>query len=173
MFAPTFSQNRWEKERKRVWMVGRKRVPCLAHKMDLVPADVRANVFAKEEHMDGSRYEYVVSHVWMSHVTHTIESCHTYERAVSLMKWVMWRVYSSNVTHMHESRYTYEWGMSHMWMSRVNHTIESCHTCEWVTRPICEWVTWHLWTSHVIHIVEFFHKHAWVTWHLCHVTHII
>jgi len=44
----------------------------------------------------------VFSHVWMSHVTHMNESCHTYE-----------------------------WVMSHTWMSHVTHMNESYHTCEW------------------------------------------
>ena len=46
-------------------------------------------------------------YIWMSHVTHMNESCHTHE-------WVM--------------SHTYEWVMSHMWMSHVTHMNESCHT---------------------------------------------
>ena len=40
-----------------------------------------------------------MSHIWMSHVTHMNESCHTYE-----------------------------WVMSHIWMSHVAHITKSCHT---------------------------------------------
>jgi len=45
--------------------------------------------------------EGVMSHMWMSHVTHVNESCHTCE-----------------------------WDLSHMWMNHITHVNESCHTCE-------------------------------------------
>ena len=48
-------------------------------------------------------YERVMSHIWMSHVTHMNESCHTYG-----------------------------WVMSHIWMSHVTHRNVSCHTYECV-----------------------------------------
>ena len=44
-----------------------------------------------------------MSHIWMSHVTHMNESCHTHE-----------------------------WVVSHTWMSRATHMNESCHTHEYV-----------------------------------------
>jgi len=53
-----------------------------------------------------------------------IESCHTYE-------WVMSHIRMSHVTHMNESCHTYERVMSHIWMSHVTHMNESCHTYEW------------------------------------------
>jgi len=67
-------------------------------------------------------YNGVMSHIWMSHVTHMNESCHTHE-------WVMSHIWMSHVTHiwmshvihMNESCHTYEWVMSHIWMSRVTH----------------------------------------------------
>ena len=66
-----------------------------------------------------------LSHIWMSHVTHMNESCHTYE-------WVMSHIWMSHVTHMNEVCHTYEWVLSQIWMSLVTHMIESCHTYEWV-----------------------------------------
>jgi len=51
------------------------------------------------------------SHIWMSHVTHENESCHTYE-------WVMSHMLMSHVTHMNESR--------HIWTSHVTCMRESC-----------------------------------------------
>ena len=121
-------------------------------------------------------YEWVMSHMWMSHVTHMNESCHTYE-------WVM--------SHIWMRLAGYEWVMSHIWMSHgtyksvVSHTNksqimphmnqaygittihvnESCHSSEWVMSHI--WMShvthaygeqrfmsimnepWHIWTSHV------------------------
>jgi len=62
-------------------------------------------------------YEWVMSHIWVSHVTHMNESCHTYE-------WVMSHIWMSHVTHMNESCHTYEWVMSHIWMSHVTHMSE-------------------------------------------------
>ena len=56
------------------------------------------------------------------------ESCHTYE-------WVMSHIWMSHVTHMNESCHTYEWFMSHVshiWMIHVAHINESWHTYEWV-----------------------------------------
>jgi len=56
--------------------------------------------------------------MWMSHVTHMNESCHTYE-------WVAAHTWMSRVTHMNESCHTYERVMSHIRMSHVTHTNES------------------------------------------------
>ena len=57
-------------------------------------------------------YEWVMSHIWMSHITHVNESYHTCE-------WVISRMWMSHITHMNESCHTYEWVMSHIWMSHV------------------------------------------------------
>ena len=69
--------------------------------------------------------KWVMSHIWMSHVTHTNESYHIDERKHFID-------YLSCVTHINESCHTYEWVMSHIWMSHVTHMNESCHTHEWV-----------------------------------------
>ena len=46
-----------------------------------------------------------MSHIWMRHVTHLNEACHTCE-----------------------------WGMSHRWMRHVTHVNEACHTYEYVVK---------------------------------------
>ena len=51
------------------------------------------------------------------------ESCHTFE-------WVMSHISMSHVAHMSESCRTYEWVMLHIWMSHVTNMSESCHTYE-------------------------------------------
>ena len=74
-------------------------------------------------------YEWAMTQMWMSHVTHVLtshitqmnESCHTYE-------WIMSHIWMSHVTHMNESCHTYEWVMSHIWMSHVTDMNESYHT---------------------------------------------
>ena len=113
-------------------------------------------------------YEWVMSHIWMSHVTHMNESCHTYE-------WVMSHIWMSHVTHRNESSHTYEWVMSHICISHVTHMNESCHTYECVKSHVwmsqvthmnesChtyEWVMLHIWMSHVTHTNKSCHKHEW------------
>jgi len=67
--------------------------------------------------------------MWMSHVTHVDESCHTSEWVMShIHEWVMWHIWMSHVSRMNESCNTYEWVMSHIWMSHVTHMNEPCHT---------------------------------------------
>ena len=71
------------------------------------------------------------SYLRMSRVTTILnESCHPHEQVVS-------HIWMSHVTHMNKSCYAYEWVMSQTyWMSRVTHTNESCHTHEWVMSRI-------------------------------------
>jgi len=100
-------------------------------------------------------YNWVMSHIQLSHVTRTIESCRTYI-------WVMSQIQQRHITHAIESRRkykvpqqerqchtyrgviaqmcsvhikiangsyrTYNWVMSHTQLSHVTHTIESCRT---------------------------------------------
>jgi len=57
------------------------------------------------------------------------ESCLWYE-------WIMSHIWMSHVSDMNESCHTYEWVMSHIWMSHVSHMNESCRSCEWV-KSLC------------------------------------
>ena len=91
-------------------------------------------------------YEWVMSHIWTSHVTHMSESNHIHTRVLS-------HLWMSPVTHMNESCYTYEWDMSHIWMSQVTHIHQSCHTYEWVMS--------HIWMSHATHMNETCHTYEW------------
>ena len=101
------------------------------------------------------QYEWIMAHIWMSHVTHMEESCHTYG-------WVMSHIWMSHVTHMEESCHTYGWVMSHIWMSYVTHMDESCHTYGWVMS--------HMWMSHVTHMNDFLLEPAYPArpsvWHI-------
>jgi len=97
-------------------------------------------------------YEWVTSHIWMSHVTHVNESCHTYR--------VMSHIWMSHVTHINQSRHTYEWVMSNMWMSHTSHMNESRNASHiWIHHGR------HIWTSHGTHINESRHTNEWV--HSC------
>jgi len=107
-------------------------------------------------------YEYVGSHMWMRHVVHVDESGHTFEWFISHMThmretrphtwaaspvatlYACWRV-----THILTS-HTYECVGSHMWMNRVSHVDESCHTCGMsdVTHLNESYRTWHTWKRH-------------------------
>ena len=66
--------------------------------------------------------EWVMSHMWMIHVTQMNESCHTHEWSSD--------IWMSHVTRMTESRHTYEPVMSHMWVRHVTLANESSHTCK-------------------------------------------
>jgi len=106
---------------------------------------VCCSVSARTWHWNGlcHTYEWVMSHIWMSHVFHMNESWHTYE-------WV--------TLHVCESCHTYEWVMSHIWMSHVFHMNESWHTYEWVTLHVC---------SHAKHINQPCHTYEWVMPQIC------
>jgi len=120
-------------------------------------------------------YECVMSHMWMSHVTHMNESCHAYE-------WI--------VLYNH----TYECVMSHVCMrhiTRVNISClpASCHT--YAGSPVChtfesdtsriqmthvermngsrhtyEWAMPHTWKCRDTHMNESFHTYEWVVSHI-------
>jgi len=86
-------------------------------------------------HTLGTRWQCHVQNVWMSHVAHRNESCHTWTSRVTHMneschtcEWVMSHIWMSHVTHMNVSCRI----MSQVWMSHVTNMSESCHTCEWV-----------------------------------------
>jgi len=74
-------------------------------------------------------YQWVVSHVLMSHVSHIKESCLTYQ-------WVMSRITRSHVSHINEACLTYLWVMSLITRSHVSHITESCLTYQRVMSHI-------------------------------------
>jgi len=121
--------------------------------------------------------------MWMSHVAHMHESCHTYEGGISLCLPVYYHIQLWWVMiQINESCPTCERVTTHMWMSHVAHMHESCHTYEggislclpvcyhiqlwWVmiqineSCPTCERVTTHIWMSHVTH--EWVMSHLWM-----------
>jgi len=77
------------------------------------------------DQMDESYHtcEWVTSHIWEHHVTHTNKSYHTYE-------WDTFPSWMSHATHAKESYHTCERVISHMWMSHVTHICHTyvCHT---------------------------------------------
>jgi len=86
----------------------------------------------------------------MTLVAHMNESRRTYE-------WVTSHIWMSHVAHMNESRRTYEWVTSHIWMSPVSKKrhfqsmIDLCHINEFF---VLKWVRLHMWMSHVTHMNE-------------------
>ena len=68
--------------------------------------------------------EWVRSHVWMSHVPRTNESC-------LVCEWVMSRMWMSHVSYVNESSLICEWVMSHMWVSHVSHVNASSRMHTW------------------------------------------
>jgi len=83
-------------------------------------------------------HECVMSHIWMSHVAHMNEYCHTYEWVMSHMC----NICGSDMEHP-VMRPAEKIMSRHTWMCHVTHMNESCHTCEWVMS--------HIWMSHVTH----------------------
>ena len=77
----------------------------------------------------------------MSHVTHTNESCLTYERVMSHIR-------TSHVSHTNESRLTYERVMSHI--SYVSHKADTQFNFD-VTRMIESRLTYECVTSRMYH----------------------
>jgi len=127
-------------------------------------------------HRNESRhpYEWVMGHVWISHVTPMHESCDT---------WM------SDVTHMNESCDTHEWVLWHIWMSHVTQMNESCHVCSlmrgvypWTcdmsriqlrhvthintTRLLYRWVISYVRVHHVTPMNESCHTYECVTSHI-------
>jgi len=118
-----------------------------------------------------------MSHTWMSHATHTNESCHRCKRVIPRL-WMshFTRVNESCHVHMNESCHTYEWVMSHkkescptyesvMWQIGEWHGIELCHTYHNMggLDPM---------PQHVTHIHELWHIYSWDMSHIwmSHVT---
>jgi len=86
------------------------------------------------------------------------ESCHTYGRVMS-------HIWMSHVTHMNVLwAMSYRWCVAECpqtssWQSLAN---ESCHTYWWVMSHI--WM--HIWRSHVTHMDESCHIYKWFTNHV-------
>jgi len=122
-------------------------------------------------------YEWVTSHIWMSHVTrlwwirvdsvehvfqmclrhvtHMKETCHTQESIAS-------RIW----TRMNTSRHVYEKGihksrsvMSRVWMSHVTHMDGSCHMCACTFTYMHLCIKWGVIVTYVhAHMI---HAHKW------------
>jgi len=93
------------------------------------------------------KYEWVMSHIRMSHYTRINASCHTYE-------WAMSHTRIGHVTHMQEA--LDQCDTSHIWISHVTHMNESCQVYEWVISscPPYKGFMSHTWISHVAHMNE-------------------
>jgi len=107
-------------------------------------------------------YERVLSHKWMSRVTHTNESWHTHQRVMSHKR-------MSHVTGMNEScltlnsfgwtrSHTYQWGMSHLPMRHDQ--ASDIQTWNLPMRRVSDM------QSHVAHKNESFRTHEWVMSHI-------
>jgi len=93
-------------------------------------------------------YAWVTSHIWMSHVAHMNSSCHTFPHPTN--------PFIASSVYMNESRHTYEWVMLHIWISHVAN-ISSSHESFHCFVYVCEWVMSRIWMSHVAHMNETCH----------------
>jgi len=128
--------------------------------------------------------EWVVSHIWMNHVTHMkiawnswVLICHmcTYCACACACVCHIWMSHATNVnesghtwkmshvTHINESCHTYK-NMSELSDSHVPHVQILCVVCMRVSRinescHTCDWVMLHKWMSHRTHMNESCHTH--------------
>jgi len=96
-------------------------------------------------------YEWVMSHIWMRHVTHTNESCHSYG-------WVMLHIRMSHATHTNASCHA-----DMLWTSHVNYTNESYYIYECVMTCRGGWLR-QQWRSSIVD--ESRHMNKWVMSHI-------
>jgi len=101
----------------------------------------------------------VMSHVWMSHVTHEDGSCYNMYELCHTYEWVRSHTCVGRVRHVNASCLAYEWIMSHIWMSHLTRTNESCHTYERLMS--------HLWMSRFTCRNKSRHIYACVSSHIC------
>jgi len=110
------------------------------------------------------KIRWVKSHMLMSRVSYMKESCHTYE-------WVMAHVWMSHVTvtsswGRFHSGSSWEWVYKHLltWMSHGTRMNESCDRNIWLTS--LSWVMSHVWMSHGTRMNESWHTYEWVMAHV-------
>jgi len=87
-------------------------------------------------------YEWVTSHIWMSHVTHMNESCHTSEYVMAQTK--TWNILTSwnhsSSSQCFDGFHTCMWHMIHASHHSIHvcvSHISVCHTCVCVTHVTC------------------------------------
>ena len=136
-------------------------------------------------------YEWVVSNIWMRHVTYDYDlfailyilQCSGSWASHGTYQWVM--SYMNASCHMCMSHVTYQYVTSHMsesrhiWMSRVSYEWVTSHMNQsrhaWMSHITRAWImsqwftshmneSWHIWTSHV--------TYEWVTLHMNESRHI-
>jgi len=92
-----------------------------------------------------------MTHLWV--MTHENEIWHTYE-------WVMTHIWKSHVTYMNESCHTYKWVMSHIWMSHVTHPTLGCRTSNIHVNDsghMCDMTHWYVRHDSLIHVTRLIH----------------
>ena len=128
---------------------------CMSHgtRNNGLPLSCSYGTHVEESRMDESchTYEWVMLHIWMSHVTHMNESWRTYE-------WVRSHTTMSHVTRMHESWHTYQWVVAHILVIHDTYINAGMH--DYLTWEVglgqlhllSIWVTVHTSMSHGAHI---------------------
>jgi len=122
--------------------------------------------------------EGVMSHIWMSHVTHIHESCHTYEWVMTLIwvshspficdqikGWVMSNILSHGLAASEANDYSRQTVVSHISDSFICDQIKGWVILDILSHGLAasEANDYWLWMSHVTHINESCHAYEWVT----------
>jgi len=120
--------------------------------------------------------EWVMAHIWMSHVTCMNESCHTCQFNVcrgiiiyhsSMNEW--YHIWMSHIcAYMNKTCHTDEFNFGHgrkeSWHTdEFNFCRGICHP--WMSHGTYEWDTAHIWMSSVTHMNESCHTYEWVMSH--------
>ena len=85
--------------------------------------------------------------------------------------WVMSHVWMRHVTHVNEACHTCKWGMSHKRMGHVSyegdvsrHVTSRAHACAMSANRAMSGLWWlmsHVWMRHVTHVNEAYHTYEW------------
>ena len=112
-------------------------------------------------------YEWILSYIWMGHVTHMNESCHAHMMHQSR------HTYECATSHMNETWHTHMnvpppmWMRhdTHIWMRHVLYEWDMTHTYECATSYMNE--TWHTHMNAPLPILMRLDTHIWMNapWH--------
>jgi len=97
---------------------------------------MRGNVRAQLSICEDS-HAWVMPHSCMHHGKHMNESCLTHDKSCHTYEWVMSHVWISHVTHINDSCHTYECILSHTGMSHVTRMHGSSHVYKYVRMRGC------------------------------------
>jgi len=116
-------------------------------------------------------HEWVMSCVWVSHVTHEWVMSHRWMRHTH-----MFHISSVHVTHTDGSCHSYKWVISRVWLCDVVHVNWSRrHTHEWgtLTCSINDEVMSHTWMRHTYMFYKWWGHVTHINWVMSHISWVM